>query len=458
MKIKPLQTAVLVLSLVVLSLGGYLLYQKAISPHPQVAGVSSPSLPGKFDDDSFFDVLEAGAVVNPTYQDIQSDVNISGIVQLNQNTAPSPTTDKLYNVAGDLFWNGIKLNSGGYWTLSGNNLYPTTIGNNVGIGTAGPGAKLHVSGGSSSSDRPLKLQSTSQYEVAELIGPLWTSLLLTNSGGTTSFISNSGSGLAFGADSTTWSTTDLFIANAGNVGIGTASPANKLDVNGDVALSGKHAFRSSDSWLRLNQDGAFTSGVHTPGVFAPGSLNVGGAGGWGNPGFGNAWFVGNVGIGTTNPSQKLDVAGYVKGQSGLCMNNDCRASWPSGGDGTLSAIKTWNWYAAGTAWGDGNDSYHELAGWTFTAPVAGVVEANGQWGLQDDDDSHIAMRLAVDSQYGPEGVSDNPASFRGGISQQFLVGAGSHRFALQWRSNGGCCNYYRGVSVSAKFLPSQARN
>ena len=39
---------------------------------------------------------------------------------------------------------------------------------------------------------------------------------------------------------------------------------------------------------------------------------------------------GKVGIGTTNPGQKLDVVGYVKGQSGLCIGNDCRTSWPVG--------------------------------------------------------------------------------------------------------------------------------
>ena len=39
---------------------------------------------------------------------------------------------------------------------------------------------------------------------------------------------------------------------------------------------------------------------------------------------------GNVGIGTTSPGQKLDVAGYVKGQTGLCIGNDCKTTWPAG--------------------------------------------------------------------------------------------------------------------------------
>ena len=38
-----------------------------------------------------------------------------------------------------------------------------------------------------------------------------------------------------------------------------------------------------------------------------------------------------IGIGTITPTQKLDVNGYVKGRSGLCIGNDCRTSWPSGG-------------------------------------------------------------------------------------------------------------------------------
>lgn len=70
-----------------------------------------------------------------------------------------------------------------------------------------------------------------------------------------------------------------------------------LNVNGDIQLSGKHALRGNDAWLRLNQEGAFASGTHTPGLFAPMSLNVGALRGWVNPGNGNAFIAGDLLVG-----------------------------------------------------------------------------------------------------------------------------------------------------------------
>jgi hypothetical protein len=87
------------------------------------------------------------------------------------------------------------------------------------------------------------------------------------------------------------------VTEGGNVGIGIPIPQAKLDVGGDIAISGKHALRGNDSFLRLNDNGVFTSGVHTPHLFTSASLSVGGAYGWADPGPGNAWITGSLTIG-----------------------------------------------------------------------------------------------------------------------------------------------------------------
>ncbi len=107
----------------------------------------------------------------------------------------------------------------------------------------------------------------------------------------------------------------IALMSSGNVGIGTSDPKAKLDVMGDIAIQSQHAFRGNDAWLRLNQDGAFSAGVHTPGLFAPSSLNVGGLSSWGNPGGGNVWIAGNVGIGTSDPKANLDVNGTLRARA-----------------------------------------------------------------------------------------------------------------------------------------------
>jgi endosialidase-like protein len=163
---------------------------------------------------------------------------------------------------------------------------------NVGVGTATPAAKLQVVGGA----------------------------IMPQSG------NNAASGVYFpenpggGGGDAAWirhyarageqTVLELGIANdpddnialmaSGGVGIGTNAPGAKLEVignaivRGDINIHGKHAIRGNDAFLRLNEDGAFGSGVYTRYLLSSSSLNVGGVNNWGNPGGGNVWIAGEV--------------------------------------------------------------------------------------------------------------------------------------------------------------------
>lgn len=136
----------------------------------------------------------------------------------------------------------------------------------------------------------------------------------------------------------------LSVSESGNIGIGTSSPVSKLQVAGDVVVQaiakrpaglnlppGSTLIWNDGKWLRINQNYDWSApipGVHVPSLFAPLSLNVGGAGGWEDPGAGNVWIAGNVGIGTTNPLSKLQVAGDVVIQA--IAKRPSRLNLPSG--------------------------------------------------------------------------------------------------------------------------------
>jgi hypothetical protein len=185
-----------------------------------------------------------------------------------------------------------------------------TASGNVGIGTATPAARLTVQTPINYSGDTLRAESKAEP------GNYYLNLNTVVTSGVVRWVFNQ-----FNAGT---NYPGVLAFDRGNVGIGTATPASLLDVNGDISFekraggaarvlpAGGTVVWNDGTWLRLNQNLDYTKpifGVHTPGVLAPVSLNVGGLGNWGDPGAGNAWIAGTVGIGTNSPQVKLHVVG-----------------------------------------------------------------------------------------------------------------------------------------------------
>ncbi len=110
--------------------------------------------------------------------------------------------------------------------------------NKVGIGTSSPEHKLHISGGG------LLIDGTKSSITQQGVHIQWNrsggygeSWIINNKGQATSLTN---SGIKFGmTDSTGVVSEKMFINYNGNVGIGTTSPGQKLQVNGNVICQGK---------------------------------------------------------------------------------------------------------------------------------------------------------------------------------------------------------------------------
>ena len=179
-------------------------------------------------------------------------------------------------------------------------------GGNVGIGTSSPASALHVNG---TSGDLVRIQSSGEADIRYIgsaaewqAGTGWTD----NPLGADAFYLYRGAGHLLVDSGGT-------VSIPGSVGIGTASPAAKLDVRGTLALNdnqirtragedgchyigGEWNFPDSSTGFghtiaSCNSPTRIIAGGHLTGYFADN---------------------GNVGIGTSSPQAKLDVAGSVK--------------------------------------------------------------------------------------------------------------------------------------------------
>jgi hypothetical protein len=315
--------------------------------------------------------------------------------------------------------------NGGYISIHSNG--------NVGIGEANPSSKLTVNGnaavtgnvviGTSTPGIPLSMGSSVGDKIS-----LWGS-----SGNTYGFGIQNGllqihtndvaTDVAFGYGSSAAMTETMRIKGSGNVGIGTANPTYKLDVNGTARVASKLTVDDSI----VMGDGPAICGKNTSGVeeqaFWPRSAN-GTYLNYGTSGFfirtnasSNTMAMtnaGNVGIGTSTPSFPLHVArtvnktytggGSVTGSPPIGSPDGYTAS----GSGGMGSADTW----ATSIWADG-----VVAGTAFVAMsdrrIKDIVDRSSARG-----DLNLINQLKVTDYRLKDRIGSGSALHKGFIAQE----------------------------------------
>jgi hypothetical protein len=190
-------------------------------------------------------------------------------------------------------------------------LMSITLAGNVGIGTTDPVRKLHLYGTQSA----LRFTNTDTGSWAGLEWSVANGAYAAYSG----LLDSDG---RYFIDVGSNGSDDLTILQGGNVGIGTTNPAQKLHVSGNLRLGTDPYIQWVSNYLRFQTTTASvpvielresSTGNYEPRLdFYDGDGTTRNISIDANPSMNTYFNAGNVGIGTTNPSEKLEVTGKVR--------------------------------------------------------------------------------------------------------------------------------------------------
>jgi hypothetical protein len=219
----------------------------------------------------------------------------------------------------------LTIDSSGNINIDSGTVYVDAVNNRFGIGTTSPGAKLQINQNTDSAAAFLTVSASANTALTTDFATLGLQNTNTtnNNYNTVGFINDQGSysagihgiytnhtagaqsgEIAFGTRNAGTYSERLRITSAGLVGIGTSSPSTALDVSGEQTFSAGAAGWRSAAIKAIDEGGSFK-----------GSLAF-----YTHPSSGSAGAPterlridssGRVGIGTTSPSQKLDVNGNI---------------------------------------------------------------------------------------------------------------------------------------------------
>jgi hypothetical protein len=185
---------------------------------------------------------------------------------------------------------------------AGNEAMRITSVGNVGIGATSPAAKLHIKN-TVAEPTGIIIENTNNAQNLNIdfwnnVGAVQARINYAEGAGDFNFYPNTGAGEA------------LTLKYGGNVGIGSISPAYKLDVAGDIQA------RASDPLVILQPTSGTSAFLQKLSTSNGNFLRL-----YDGTDYSMFWIGGNVGIGLTNPSYKLDVNGQTRSTAFYAVND-----------------------------------------------------------------------------------------------------------------------------------------